>query len=64
MDEIARERFQRTLLYLQMSYDDLHDSDVSDDEASARTRLIELCRAIVRAADTNEPRQRLHTFID
>lgn len=56
--------FQQALQHLQATYEDLFDPSVSDDEAAARAQMIELCRRIARAADANEPRQRLHTFID
>lgn len=51
MSNMSYCRFQNTLEDLRDCYDNLDDSDLSEEETKARKRLIKVCRSLVDDAD-------------
>ncbi len=47
MANMSHCRFQNTLEDLRDCYDNLDDSDLSEEEAKARKRLVKVCQSIV-----------------
>lgn len=54
MSNMSYCRFQNTLGDLRDCYDNLFDSDLSEEEARARRELINLCRDIAQEAEEDD----------